>query len=210
MLLTELKMKYPWIKLKNAQFLCNYGSYRQNEVKCCRRYLQRRPPRILALSRESLLFTGNADDTIRDLLVMIQAHLWPRPELSFPYPNPHCHSNQEATEEHLLQHRGLGLDDAFHDPLIATLAGLIDWRMDMSNVKKFACHFMRIGTVTEQKILRSSRTSYWGTQRLWDFSRKPWVYRLVDKYKSQPHALRYRICLSRKFISRVWTLRKFK
>jgi hypothetical protein len=40
----------------------------------------------------------------------------------------------------LLQHQELGVDSAFYDPLIAKLAGLIGWRMDMSDLKKFVCH----------------------------------------------------------------------
>jgi hypothetical protein len=69
-----------------------------------RGYLQRRPRGISPPSTEPPLCTGNGDFTIRDLLVMIPAHLWPVPELSFPCQNSHCHSSQEATEAHLLQH----------------------------------------------------------------------------------------------------------
>jgi hypothetical protein len=54
----------------------------------------------LAPNTEPSLFTGNADFTIRDLLVMISTYLWPRSGLSFPYPNPHYLSNQEVTEAH--------------------------------------------------------------------------------------------------------------
>jgi hypothetical protein len=40
----------------------------------------------------------NTDFTIRALLVMTPAHLWPRPGFSFQCPNSHCHSRRETIE----------------------------------------------------------------------------------------------------------------
>jgi hypothetical protein len=118
-------------------------------------YLHRRPPRMSPLSQESPMFTGNADFTICNLLVMISTHSWPRPGLSFSCPNPSCHSKREATEDHLWQHQELSLDGTFCDPLISTLAGLIGSRMDMSDGSNYACAFR---ATSERRLLRSLKT----------------------------------------------------
>jgi hypothetical protein len=62
------------------------------KLNVVRKYLERRP-RMISPRAQSPLFTGNADFTIRRLLVMIPAHLSRCPGLSFPCPNPHFHSN---------------------------------------------------------------------------------------------------------------------
>jgi hypothetical protein len=139
MLLTELKKKS---SLKNGEMLkicCNSGSYRKNDLKRCQGIFPKTAAQDLASSHRPPMFTGNADFTIRILLVMIPAHLWPRPGLTFRCPDPHYHSNEEATETHILQHQELCLDGAFYDPLIAPLAGLTGSWIDMSDVKEFVC-----------------------------------------------------------------------
>jgi hypothetical protein len=108
--------------------------------------------------------------------MMMPVHLRSRPGLSFPCPNPHCHSHQEATEAHLLQYRVIGLDSTFYDLLIAILAGLISWHIDMSDSWNYACPFSGMGAISERRILRSSRNIYWNTQRPSHVTREPWMY----------------------------------
>jgi hypothetical protein len=44
----------------------------------------------------------------------------------------------------------------------------------------------------------------------WNPSRQSRLYHLVDKYMRQPPVLNSGVRISRRFISRVWTLRKIK
>jgi hypothetical protein len=103
-----------------------------------RRIIQRPQP---PPTQEQLITIRSAKFTIRQLLVTIPAHRWPSLEFDFPCPNPHCHWDGDATVEHLQDHRDQYSDGLFHDPLIATLAGLMGCRLDMTDGAGFVCPF---------------------------------------------------------------------
>jgi hypothetical protein len=123
------------------------------------------------------MIVRRADSTIRELFIATPARRWPGVGLDFPCPNPHCYCNREATVEHLQAHSDQHWDALFHNPFIATLAGLIGCRLEMSDGAGFICPFFGDGcdfrpkSITELDVhLVSIQAKAKSTSSIWEYS----------------------------------------
>jgi hypothetical protein len=107
--------------------------------------LLRRPESNVSSSQVQCPSVRDMNMTVRELLTMVPPDQWPRPGPDLSSPNPHCNQEVEATDRHLRQHSDMFEDGLFHDPLIATLSGLIGWRVNMTDGSGYACPFLGAG-----------------------------------------------------------------
>jgi hypothetical protein len=104
----------------------NRDMWRMNRIALSdiKMLIQTRPPSDSSPQRQSL-HIRDMNMTVRNLLTMIPPDQWPRPGPHLSCLNPHCNQCIEATDSHLRKHSESFGDGLFHDPLIATLSGLI-------------------------------------------------------------------------------------